>query len=88
MFLDKDCSMIEINPLVKSESGEIIALDGKVSFDDSADFRHPWRNDLRDLTEEEEVEIRANKFSQNIIIYLYISFDLKALNSTIFKHLF
>ena len=67
MFLDKDCSMIEINPLVKSESGEIIALDGKVSFDDSADFRHPWRNDLRDLTEEEEVEIRANKYGLSYV---------------------
>ena len=59
--------MIEINPLVKSESGEIIALDGKVSFDDSADFRHPWRNDLRDLTEEEEVEIRANKYGLSYV---------------------
>ncbi len=67
MFLDKDCSMIEINPLVKSESGEIIALDGKVSFDDSADFRHPWRNNLRDLTEEEEVEIRANKYGLSYV---------------------
>jgi succinyl-CoA synthetase beta subunit len=67
MFLDKDCSMIEINPLVKSESGEIIALDGKVSFDDSADFRHPWRNDLRDLTEEEGVEIRANKYGLSYV---------------------
>jgi succinyl-CoA synthetase beta subunit len=67
MFLDKDCSMIEINPLVKSESGEIIALDGKVSFDDSADFRHPWRNDLRDSSEEEEVEIRANKYGLSYV---------------------
>lgn len=67
MFLDKDCSMIEINPLVKSESGEIIALDGKVSFDDSADFRHPWRNNLRDLTEEEEVEIRANEYGLSYV---------------------
>ena len=61
MFLEKDCSMIEINPLVKNKSGEMIALDGKVSFDDSADFRHPWRNQLRDLSEEEDVEIRAHE---------------------------
>ena len=67
MFLERDCSMIEINPLVKSESGEIIALDGKVSFDDNADFRHPWRNNLRDLTEEEEVEIRANNFGLSYV---------------------
>ena len=61
MFLEKDCSMIEINPLVKNKSNEMIALDGKVSFDDSADFRHPWRNQLRDLAEEEDVEIRAHE---------------------------
>jgi len=61
MFLEKDCSMIEINPLVKNKSDEMIALDGKVSFDDSADFRHPWRNQLRDLSEEEDVEIRAHE---------------------------
>jgi|TARA_B110000495_G_scaffold34107_1_gene26913 succinyl-CoA synthetase beta subunit len=61
MFLERDCSMIEINPLVKNKSGEMIALDGKVSFDDSADFRHPWRNQLRDLSEEEDVEIRAHE---------------------------
>ena len=67
MFLDKDCSMIEINPLVRSEAGEIIALDGKVSFDDSADFRHPWRGDLVDLTEEEEVEIRANEYGLSYV---------------------
>ena len=67
MFLERDCSMIEINPLVKSESGEIIALDGKVSFDDNADFRHPWRNNLRDLTEEEGVEIRANNYGLSYV---------------------
>ena len=67
MFIDKDCSMIEINPLVRSEEGEIIALDGKVSFDDSADFRHPWRRDLVDLTEEEEVEIRANEYGLSYV---------------------
>ncbi|MBD50590.1 MAG: ADP-forming succinate--CoA ligase subunit beta [Euryarchaeota archaeon] len=67
MFLERDCSMIEINPLVRSESGEIIALDGKVSFDDNAEFRHPWRNNLRDLTEEEEVEIRANNYGLSYV---------------------
>ena len=67
MFLDKDCSMIEINPLVKNSSGEIIALDGKVSFDDSAEFRHPWRDELRDLSEEEEVEIRADKYGLSYV---------------------
>jgi len=67
MFIERDCAMIEINPLVKSESGEIIALDGKVSFDDSADFRHPWRSELRDISEEEEVEIRAHKYGLSYV---------------------
>ena len=60
MFLDKDCSMIEINPLVKTKGGSMIALDAKVSLDENAHFRHPWREEVRDLSEEEDVEIRAN----------------------------
>lgn len=52
--------MIEINPLVRSDSGEMIALDAKVSFDDNASFRHPWREEMRDQSEEEEVETRAH----------------------------
>ena len=67
MFTERDCSMIEINPLVKSESGEMIALDGKVGFDDSADFRHPWRNELRDFSEEEDVEIRAHEYGLSYV---------------------
>ena len=61
MFVERDCSMIEINPLVRTEGGIMIALDSKVSFDDNASFRHPWRDELRDLSEEEEVEVRANQ---------------------------
>ena len=61
MFVEKDCSMIEINPLVRSESGEMIALDAKVSFDDNASYRHPWMDEMRDHSEEEEVEIRAHE---------------------------
>jgi succinyl-CoA synthetase beta subunit len=61
MFVDKDCSMIEINPLVRSESGEMIALDAKVSFDDNASYRHSWMDEMRDHSEEEEVEIRAHE---------------------------
>ena len=60
MFIEKDCSMIEINPLVKSDSGDMIALDAKVSFDDNASFRHPWMEEMRDHSEEEEVETRAH----------------------------
>ena len=61
MFVERDCSMIEINPLVRTEGGIMVALDSKVSFDDNASFRHPWRDELRDLSEEEEVEVRANQ---------------------------
>ena len=59
MFVDRDCSMIEINPLVKTEGDMMVALDSKVSFDDNASFRHPWRAGLRDLSEESDVEMRA-----------------------------
>ena len=61
MFVERDCSMIEINPLVGTEGGIMVALDSKVSFDDNASFRHPWRAELRDLSEEEETEVRANQ---------------------------
>ncbi|MEZ6049554.1 MAG: ADP-forming succinate--CoA ligase subunit beta [Planctomycetaceae bacterium] len=58
-FLDNDCSMAEINPLVITGDGELVALDAKVSFDDNALFRHKDFEELRDLTEEEPAEIEA-----------------------------
>lgn len=61
MFMANDCSMVEINPLVKTKDDEIIALDSKVSFDENAEFRHKNWDELRDLSEEEEVEIRAKE---------------------------
>ncbi len=62
VFVDNDCSMVEINPLVRTEDDQIIALDAKVSFDDNADFRHrAKREEFRDLAEEEETEIRADE---------------------------
>ncbi len=61
MFVERDCSMIEINPLVRSVDGSMIALDAKVSFDDSASFRQTWGSDLRDISEESEVEVRAHE---------------------------
>ena len=70
MFVSRDCSMIEINPLVRSGDGSMIALDSKVSFDENASFRHPWREDMRDMSEEEEVEIRANESCLS-----YVKFD-------------
>ena len=59
VFVSNDCSMVEINPLVKTANEEIIALDAKVGFDSNADFRHKDWDDLRDMSEEEETEIRA-----------------------------
>jgi succinyl-CoA synthetase beta subunit len=53
--------MIEINPLVRTESGSMVALDAKVSFDDNALFRHPEWENIRDLSEEEEIEVRAKE---------------------------
>lgn len=61
MFVSNDCAMLEINPLVRTEDDNIIALDAKVSFDENAEFRHAIWADLRDLSEEEEVEIRAKE---------------------------
>ena len=61
MFMSEDCAMVEINPLVKTEDDEIIALDSKISFDENAEFRHKYWDELRDLSEEEEVEIRAKE---------------------------
>ena len=61
MFVTNDCAMVEINPLVKTADDDIIALDAKVSFDENAEFRHRDWDKLRDLSEEEEVEIRAKE---------------------------
>ncbi len=58
-FVQHDCSLVEINPLVINAAGELVALDAKMTFDDSALFRHPELVELRDLTEEEPAEIRA-----------------------------
>ena len=58
-FVDNDCSMTEINPLVITGDGELVALDAKVSFDENAMFRHKPLEELRDLTEEEPAEVDA-----------------------------
>lgn len=58
-FQDNDCSMAEVNPLIVTGDGQLIALDAKVGFDDNALFRHKEFLELRDLTEEEPAEVRA-----------------------------
>ena len=62
-----DASMIEINPLITTPAGEVLALDAKVSFDDNALFRHPEIVALRDLNEEDPKEIEASRHSLNYI---------------------
>ena len=61
VFLDKDCSLAEINPLVVTPKGDVLALDAKMTFDDNALFRHPDIEKLRDETEENPAELRAAK---------------------------
>ncbi|MEQ8855778.1 ADP-forming succinate--CoA ligase subunit beta [Gimesia sp.] len=58
-FIDNDCSMTEINPLVITGEGELVALDAKVTFDENAIFRHKPFDELRDLTEEDPAEVQA-----------------------------
>ncbi|MFM2097348.1 MAG: Succinyl-CoA ligase [ADP-forming] subunit beta [Planctomycetota bacterium] len=61
VFVTQDCSMVEINPLVITKSGEVVALDAKMTFDDNAMFRHQEHVALRDLAEEEPAEVRAGE---------------------------
>jgi succinyl-CoA synthetase beta subunit len=61
LFVEKDCSLAEINPLVLTSGGSVIALDGKINVDDNALFRHPDIAALRDLGEENENEILAKE---------------------------
>ncbi|NIA19386.1 MAG: ADP-forming succinate--CoA ligase subunit beta [Xanthomonadaceae bacterium] len=67
-FEANDCSLVEINPLVSTGDGRVVALDAKINFDDNAFYRHKnsWP-ELRDLSEEEPLEIEASKFGLNYI---------------------
>ncbi len=66
-FMEMDCSQVEINPLVVTEDENLIALDAKLNFDDTALFRHQDIADLRDLDEEDPLEVEAGKFNLNYI---------------------
>jgi len=66
-FIQTDASMIEINPLILTKAGDLLALDAKIAFDDNAMYRHPDLRDLRDTTEEDPLEVEASKFSLNYI---------------------
>jgi len=66
-FVASDASLLEINPLVVTAAGDLIALDAKVNFDDNALYRHADIKEFRDLAEEDPLEIEASKFSLNYI---------------------
>ena len=66
-FIEKDCSIAEINPLVITGDGKVMALDAKLNFDDSALYRHPDILEYRDLDEEDEKENRASKYDLNYV---------------------
>ena len=67
LYIAKDCSLVEINPLVVQGDGSVIALDGKVNFDDNAMYRHPDILAYRDLDEEDAREIEASKYDLNYV---------------------
>ena len=66
-YVDADCSLVEINPLVVTADGQLLALDAKIDIDDNALFRHPDLAEMRDLDEEEELEVEAAKYDLNYI---------------------
>ena len=67
LFLEEDASLVEINPLVVTEGGDLIALDAKLQFDDNALYRHPATVELRDTDEEDALEVEASKSNVNYI---------------------
>jgi len=67
LFLETDASLVEINPLIVTAADEVLALDAKVNFDDNALYRHPGIAALRDVYEEEPLEVEASKFDLNYI---------------------
>jgi succinyl-CoA synthetase beta subunit len=67
LFVDYDCSLVEINPLVITAEESVVALDAKINFDDNALFRHKDILEFRDLDEEDPLEVEASKFNLNYI---------------------
>jgi succinyl-CoA synthetase beta subunit len=66
-FVETDASLLEINPFITTTDGRLFALDAKVNFDDNALYRHKDLKELRDITEEDPLEVEASKFSLNYI---------------------
>jgi succinyl-CoA synthetase beta subunit len=67
LYIDKDCSLAEINPLLLTKQGDVLALDAKINFDDNALFRHPEIVAFRDIDEEDPFEVEASKFNLNYV---------------------
>jgi len=67
LYLAKDCSLVEINPLVVTKAGRVVALDAKLNFDDNALYRHKEIVALRDIHEEDPLDVEASKYSLNYI---------------------
>jgi succinyl-CoA synthetase beta subunit len=67
LFLDADASLVEINPLVVTDDGELVALDGKINLDDNALYRRPKLAEMRDATQEDEREARAREHELNYV---------------------
>lgn len=67
LFIESDCSMVEVNPMVLTQGGEVVALDAKLNFDDNALFRQPEIAGMRDIKEEDPREVEASKFGLNYI---------------------
>ncbi len=67
LFIDKDCSLAEINPLVITRGGQILALDAKLNFDDNALYRHKDAMEMRDVLEEDPLEVEASQYNLNYI---------------------
>lgn len=69
-YVAEDCSLLELNPLIVTKEGDVMALDAKINFDDNADFRHPEWEALRDTDEEDPIELHAKKVG-----FSYVSLD-------------
>jgi succinyl-CoA synthetase beta subunit len=67
LLIEKDASLAEINPLLLTKQGDVLALDAKINFDDNALFRHPEIVQLRDISEEDPFEVEASKYNLNYV---------------------
>jgi succinyl-CoA synthetase beta subunit len=67
LYLAKDCSLVEVNPLVVTHDGRVLALDAKLNFDDNALYRHKEVAELRDVNEEDPLDVEASKYNLNYI---------------------